>query len=203
VIYLTQVSSSPAVMDLVRSHPKIGLLLTPREGRTGVEGVTWGADNSAFTGQYPGDEKFLRWLDRKLYLREWCRFVTAPDVVGNFEATWELSEPMLRQLRSLGWPAALVAQDGMEESDWDCWSEIDALFIGGTTSWKLGPALELVRQAQSHGKWVHVGAINSRRRYWWADHHGIDSGDGTMMKRGPDKNLPRLVSWLDPVLEGM
>jgi EAL domain-containing protein (putative c-di-GMP-specific phosphodiesterase class I) len=84
----------------------------------------------------------------------------------------------------------------MEYSSWDLWDEIDCLFIGGSTEWKLGPAAaELVAIANSLGKWVHMGRVNSERRYRYAEAIGCDSVDGTYLTYGPDKLLPIVQAW--------
>ena len=41
--------------------------------------------------------------------------------------------------------------------------------IGGTTSWKLGPAAAgLAAQARRRGLWVHLGRVNSLKRLRYA-----------------------------------
>lgn len=59
--------------------------------------------------------------------------------VGDAAATLTRSAPMLPRIRALGYPAALVAQDGLEHLAVP-WDAFDVLFLGGTTDWKLGPA---------------------------------------------------------------
>ena len=77
------------------------------------------------------------------------------------------------------------------------WDEVDCLFIGGTTAWKLSDhAIQLMADAKRRGKWVHVGRVNSKRRYQWCSSHGADSADGTFVAFGPDVNIPRLIRWL-------
>lgn len=118
-------------------------------------------------------------------------------MVGNAAATELRSRPFLERIRALGYGAALVAQDGMEWSTWDCWDEIDALFIGGSTAWKLGPyAAELAAVARSVGRWVHMGRVNSGQRWEHAAAIGCDSVDGTFVTYAPDANLPKILGWL-------
>lgn len=77
------------------------------------------------------------------------------------------------------------------------WEAIDAMFIGGTTAWKLGEAArELAGVAKAHGKWLHMGRVNSERRVMYAKLVGCDSVDGTYIVFGPDKNAPRVASWM-------
>lgn len=42
-----------------------------------------------------------------------------------------------------------------------------------------------------------MGRVNSRTRLGIAEWFGCDSADGTYLAYGPDKNLPRLLRWLD------
>lgn len=63
--------------------------------------------------------------------------------------------------------------------------------------WKLSPvAAGLVREAKARSKWVHMGRVNSRRRWSYAEYIGCDSADGTFLAFGPDVNLPRLTAWV-------
>lgn len=67
--------------------------------------------------------------------------------------------------------------------------------------WKLGPIPRvLAAEAVERGKWVHMGRVNSRKRYNYARAIGCSSVDGTFLKHGPDKRLPELLSWLQPDL---
>jgi hypothetical protein len=107
------------------------------------------------------------------------------------------SLPWLPKIRALGYPAAFVAQDGLEALTVP-WDEFDVLFIGGSTEWKLGRhARALVAEAKWRGKHVHMGRVNSRSRYRYAEHIGCDSVDGTYLTFGPDVLLPNVLSWLD------
>jgi len=174
----------------------LGFIDTPAQGNRRPPGIEWCADNSCFGSSYPGDDKWFAWLAKNAHEAATCLFATAPDVVGDAAATLARSGPWLPKIRALGYPAALVAQDGLESLVVP-WDDFDVLFIGGTTEWKLGPwARELVRQAKDRGKWVHMGRVNSERRYRYANAIGCDSADGTFLVFGPDKNLPRLKGWL-------
>jgi hypothetical protein len=118
-------------------------------------------------------------------------------VVGDAAATLARSVPFLPKIRELGYPAALVAQDGLEDLEVP-WDEFDVLFIGGSTDWKLGPAVrELVAEAKRRGKHVHMGRVNSAKRFRYAESIGCDTVDGTYLTFGPSVNLPRLMKWFD------
>lgn len=175
----------------------IGYIDTPAQGNKRPAGVTWCADNGCFGKGYPGDEKWLAWLESNTHAAADCLFATAPDVVGDAEATLARSAPFLPLIRELGYPAALVAQDGLEDLPVP-WETFDVLFIGGTTEWKLGPAVRtLVKQAKQRGKQVHMGRVNSLRRYRYAQAIGCDTADGTFLTFGPDINLGRLKGWIN------
>lgn len=179
------------------SAGEIDMLATPITGHRPPPGATWAADNGCFGKGYPGDDAWLAWLAKfTAEERTRCLFAVAPDVVGDAVATQERAAPFLATVRGLGFPVAYVAQDGLENLGVP-WDEFDALFIGGTTEWKLGTAArDLVRQARTRGKWVHMGRVNSQRRLLYAQAIGCQSADGTFLVFGPDVNLPRVLTWL-------
>lgn len=184
----------PAVIAAMEDT-RLGYIDTPAQGNRRPAGVSWCADNGCFGKGYPGDALWLAWLERNAYAAADCLFATAPDVVGNAAATLDRSLPFLPRIRALGYPAALVAQDGLEDLEVP-WDEFDVLFIGGSTEWKLGAAARaLTKEAKARGKWVHMGRVNSEKRYRYAHEIGCDSVDGTYLTFGPDTNLPKLLSW--------
>jgi hypothetical protein len=173
-----------------------GWMRTPNMGNRLLPGP-WGVDTGCYSA---GGERsfnvtrYLEWLAAQPLGP--CLFATAPDKVGDPVTTWERSAPILPELRKLGVRAALVGQDGLETLP-VAWDAFDCFFIGGSTAWKLGPgAAALAREARRRGKWVHMGRVNSGRRYAYAAELGCDSVDGTFLAYGPTKNLPRLLSWV-------
>jgi len=173
----------------------IGFIDTPAQGNHRPAGVVWCADNGCFGKGYPGDQKWLGWLADNAHAADTCLFATAPDVVGDAAATLARSAPWLPKIRELGYPAALVAQDGLEDLEVP-WGEFDVLFIGGSTEWKLGAAVRrLVGDAKRCGKRVHMGRVNSEKRYRYAMGIGCDTADGTYLTFGPDQNLPDVLAW--------
>lgn len=162
----------------------------------------WGADNGCFSQGAAFDvEAWKRWVTT--LPTEGCLFVVAPDVYdpvagrGDPVGTWERSAPVLPHIRSCGLPAALVAQDGIEDMDLD-WTAFDCLFLGGSTEWKLSSAAaDVAREARAQGLWTHMGRVNSKKRIRFANVHGLDSVDGTFLAYGPRVNGPKLLSWLE------
>lgn len=132
-------------------------------------------DNGAFAGFKPGEFKGL--LLREKDAIEHCRFVAVPDVVGSARRTLEVFEHWKYKLGT--WPLALVAQDGQEDLDIP-WAQIAAIFVGGTTKFKLSNhAGDIIKAARAIGKWVHVGRVNTPGRFEYFEELGADSIDGT------------------------
>jgi hypothetical protein len=174
----------------------LGVIRTPRQGNVHLDDVTWCADNGCFGKNYVGNYNWFYWLVENKHLADHCAFATAPDVVGDARATLTRSREWLPRIRRLGYPAALVAQDGLEDLRVP-WATFDVLFIGGTTEWKLGPAAaDLIKRAKKKGKAVHVGRVNTKNRIDRFRALGVDSLDGTVLTFGPDHNLPRLLRWI-------
>lgn len=174
----------------------LGQIVTPAAGNAVLPGVDWCADNAVFADRYPGDDQYLTWLGERSWAGDRCAFAVAPDVVCDAAATLDRSAPMLTRIRRAGYPVALAAQNGLEHLTVP-WSSFDVLFLGGDTDWKLGPhARRLTADARAHGKRVHIGRVNSRRRLRIAAQMGCHTADGTYLAFGPDRNLPGLLSWL-------
>lgn len=189
--------STQSIRDVMRQD-RLGLIATPNSTRASqrVEGVTWCADNGCFGNNF-NEQRWWEWLEEHAKDADTCQFATAPDVVGDHTATLKRSAPWLPKIRNLGYKAAFVAQDGahIETVPWD---KFDVLFIGGTTEWKLGPdARALAGHANSIGMWVHMGRVNSLKRFRYAESIGCSSADGTFLIFGPDKRLPELLGWID------
>jgi hypothetical protein len=171
-------TSAPLKQVEVEIGREVGQLMTPRSRRKDA-GVKFGIDNGAFAGFE--EIAFVNLLERHKAAKERCLFVAAPDVVASARRTLEAFDFWFPKLS--GWPIALVAQDGQETLEIP-WNNITAIFIGGSTEWKLSPeAAQIVKCAKLLGKWVHIGRINSGLRldYFTALH--ADSFDGTGLSR--------------------
>jgi hypothetical protein len=172
-------------------------MTTPAQGAAVPSAAVWASDNGCFGKGYPGGAAYLRWLENHPAPREDCLFASAPDVVGNAAATLDRSAPYLEHIRALGYRAALVAQDGLEDLAVP-WGTFDVLFIGGGTDWKLGPgARGLAEEARARGLWVHMGRVNSLKRLRYARRIGCGSADGTFITFAPTENLARCLRWLE------
>lgn len=177
-------------------HPDIGLMMSFNVGRQVIgKNKIWAADNGCFARpDLYCDDKYLTWLDK--FPSESCLFATAPDVVGDCQKTLERSLPLLPKIRDAGYKPAFIAQDGATKDL--PWEEFDCLFIGGTTHWKLSQSAgDLIAEARKRKKWAHVGRVNSYKRLRLVNILGADSTDGTFLCFAPDKNLKRLLSWLE------
>ncbi|MDX2874466.1 hypothetical protein [Streptomyces ipomoeae] len=180
-------------------------MTTPAQGSRIPDGALYACDNSKFgsdgKGRYwPGSDAWLAWLSRTVerYGRDRCLWALAPDQPFDAAGTLIESLPWLARIRELGVPAAYAAQDGCDAPGLLPWDAFDVLFLAGSTQWKLGPVAErLAREAKARGKNVHMGRVNSRMRLGIAEWFGCDTADGTYLAYGPDKNLPRLLRWLD------
>jgi hypothetical protein len=195
MIYFANPTGDAAVHDAM-SERRLGMIRTPK--RQGSDHLPvdpiWCADNGCFSERFE-ESRWWAWLQRYTDECERCLFAAAPDVVGDAAATLARSAPWLPRIRSLGYPAAYVAQDGIESTVVP-WDEFDVLFIGGTTAFKLGiVARRLVGEALRRDKWVHLGRCNSLRRYRYAEAIGAESADGTFLIYGPRINLPRMLRW--------
>lgn len=190
------INGEPA-LDRFGPSGYVGRLISPRSGNVLKLGQRWAADNDAFLAW---DERLFRAMLRRvsrgaLYL-EACLFVAVPDVVGDAKATvarfWEWRD----EVAGMGFPVALVGQDGAENLDLP-WDAFDAFFVGGGTAWKLSTAAaDLCAEAKRRGKWVHMGRVNTRRRLRIAFDAGADSVDGTGWSKWPDKYLKRDLPFL-------
>jgi hypothetical protein len=181
-LYLTG-AIHPAIRPDVEAA-RVGALVTPRSRYRIGPGWIWAADSGCYSpATYVGDDAYLAWLARQPRTALW---VTCPDVVGDHAATVARSVPFAPIVRALGFLPAFVAQDGANPGNVP-WAAFGALFIGGSTAWKLGPdARALLAHARALGLPTHVGRVNSRRRF--ALFHGLaDTVDGTCLAFDPSR----------------
>lgn len=153
-----------------------------------------------YTSETPHEKRWWKYLDQLDAAT--CLFVTLPDVLGDYAATWERSCMWITRTKARGFKVAVVLQDGIENDKFVFGSILngaDAVFIGGSDEWKLNADIigSLVAKAHERGLWVHMGRVNSKKRFKYAERIGCDSADGTILAFGPKANWPRVQSWLD------
>jgi hypothetical protein len=196
--------SAPPTADRTDAYraARVGVMLTPNMGNR-PEHIGrypfWAADNGCFSAAGRFDlDTYLAWLDQRAGFAGTCLFATAPDVLCDAAATWERSAPVFEAIRERGYYVALVGQNGLEEHapSWDNADLWDWLFLGGDDAWKDGEdAAGCVHEAQLLGKAVHVGRVNTRRRFRIAAQLDADSADGMTIGIAPG-NLDLVARWL-------
>lgn len=172
-----------------------GLICTPRRRSKDIPlPFKFLADNDCFSGTWEEDG-WLRWLDGLLLHQDRCIMVTLPDVVGDAIATLSRFYHYLPIIRARGWPVGLVGQDGLESLPWP--QDYDALFIGGSTEWKLSDAADwCIAKAKKAGKWTHVGRVNGGKRIRHFKLVGVDSVDGTGICFNPTEEFRKIRNGL-------
>jgi hypothetical protein len=155
---------------------EVGQLLTPLTGfRLRDPERPWAIDNGAFANFEP--KAYMSRVNRHKEHKDKCLFLTVPDVVSSARRTLEVFERWKERLE--GWPLALACQDGQEHLPIP-WDDIQAIFIGGSTNWKLSDhATHCIKAAKALDKWVHVGRVNDPARFEHFEQLGADSIDGT------------------------
>jgi hypothetical protein len=191
------VAGATATMRRLQADVRFGRLIEPHgQHRPATLDLTpgrWAMDNGAFQGFRPGP--FMTMLERH-YGLSGCLWVAAPDVVGDAGATADRWPFWSAVIRAAGFPPAFVAQDGLTVRDAP-WSEMAALFIGGTTTWKDSPAAaDLSAYAAARGVPVHWGRVSTWKRLRHVLQHGGESCDTSGCSRWPDEMTGRFARWL-------
>lgn len=199
IYYANPVASSDNAVRRAMDDGRLGCITTPGQGNV----PAWGrwdviADNGCFSARWDAS-MWWEWLKS----RPACtRFAVCPDVadpVGGTETheeTLELWREWSPRIRRIGHAPAFVCQPGCGVDDVP--EDAAALFIGGDDTYKLGPvAASICHHYGARGRWVHMGRVNSRKRLLTARAFRCNSADGTYLTFGPDKNLPRLLAWLE------
>lgn len=211
MMYLWPQSSSMRGM-----HRRFGVITTSAHCTVpaGIkEGRLWAFDNECFGRPFD----YARWLahwHRLFPYSKRCLFVVVPDKPSDARETlalWDHWHYKLRRelnrfdnlagVRKPWLGLAFAAQDGQESlplppgADW--------LFLAGSTEWKLSKAAaDVMRRAWESKMHIHVGRVNSQRRYrhFWqlAQQLSIDivSCDGTAARYHPRQALRRLTDVL-------
>ena len=202
-------------------HHRFGVITTAAHGcvPTGIkEGRPWTLDNECFRRPFDYD----RWPAHRHrlfpYSKRWL-FVVVPDKPFDTQRTlalWQDWHALIRKqldrfdnckrsgayMRKLWLGLAFAAQDGQESLPLP--EEADWVFIAGSTEWKLSDAAtSVMRRAWDAGMYIHVGRVNSQRRYRHfrrlADRLDLDivSCDGTAARFHPLQAIRRLTDMLE------
>lgn len=157
-----------------------GQLLTPLT-RYKRWGEKFAVDNGALSGF--DLRAFQALLEREKEHAKNCLYVCVPDVPGDGRRTLEifLSRTFFQIRRD--WPLAYVCQDGSENHTIP-WDAIAAVFIAGTTEWKLSKeASDIIKAAKILDKHTHVGRVNTPERWAHFEKAGVDTCDGSGISR--------------------
>jgi hypothetical protein len=172
-----------------------GMLTTPQSGydiTAAVSvGVPWALDNGCYRPGY-APQKILAQITRWQGVPG-CLFAVLPDVVGDHAATWLRSMEWLDTYHRLGYPPAFALQNGVRVQDVP-YSDLAAVFIGGDDRFKYSTeVVQIVREAQQRGLWVHMGRVGGKHRLRYArDVLRIDSFDSTGFSIHP----PKIKRWI-------
>lgn len=173
----------------------LGFLVTPRgiPKLSKTKGI-FGVDNDCFNIKSYSEEKFLKLLEavsKFENVKERCKFVNAPDVLNDFEETLKLYYNWYSIIKiKYNLPISIVLQDGANIDNIP-WDYIDAIFVGGSTEFKLSENVRtIIKEAQLQKKWVHVGRVNTKRRLAYCKLLEVDSVDGSSFARFENATLP-------------
>jgi hypothetical protein len=194
---LILVSGATVTMRRLQHDARFGRLVEPygkhRPETLQLTPGRWAMDNGAFQGFRPGP--FMEMLEAHAGLPG-CRWVSAPDVVGNAAVTIARWPFWSAVIRAAGFPPAFVAQDGLTVRDAP-WDDMACLFIGGTTAWKESPAAAtLSAYAKARGLPVHWGRVSTWKRLRHVLALDGDSCDTSGCSRWPDEMTGRFARWL-------
>ncbi len=195
---LLLVSGATATLAALRDTPAgkrhLGQLLTPGSGNEpGGMGLPWACDNGCFGGL--DEPKFRRMCEKASVASKKPMWVVAPDVVAKSRETLELWPWWMLWLHSLGLQPCFVLQDGSE--DYPELPDARAFFIGGSTAFKESKAVkELAWRVKERRAWLHMGRVNTKRRFRWAAELKCDSVDGSGFSAWPDIRIPKALRWL-------
>lgn len=155
----------------------MGQLLTPLTRYRNAK-KRFGVDNGCY--KRFNHRAFEKLIAREEENKKMCLFVAVPDIVGSARRTMEIWNRRFELLPFLeSWRLALVIQDGMEDLDIP-WGELWAVFLGGGDPWKDSKsARDVIKTAKILGKHVHIGRVNTIKRYKLFAEIGADTCDGS------------------------
>ena len=157
---------------------KIGLLISPGGWRLPPFYMPYAIDNGAFKGFKK--KPFMDLVARLHPLKNKPLFIAVPDKLADPEETLKLWHMWQGQIK---FKKAFVAQDGHMPQDVP--KNADAVFVGGTTDWKI----ENAHKFKGLTKWLHIGRVSTPNRLDWAAAIGADSCDGTGFFRSTRRKM--------------
>lgn len=179
--------------------PWAGGLVTPTAQHDPTQyvdqGRPWAIDNAAYTHFDPVE--YLKVLERWRAIPG-CQWVAVPDVPYDHAATLRRWHEWAGRVASFGYgySLAFVVQDGATPGTVP-WPDMAALFVGGSTRWKLGSdAALLIRAAQDRGLWVHMGRVNTAKRVHYAHSLKLNSVDGMGWSRFWNEKVRQCAPYL-------
>lgn len=185
------VNSRPKAI-CVKEHDNLGFLVTPFSNTPyeQVKNKVYAIDNGAFAGL---DEKKFTNIVNKFKNNKKELFIAVPDVVGSHKETIKMFYKWRDKLTDYN--LGFVAQDGMTSQDIP--KEVQAVFIGGSTEFKLGQtAYDIIQTAKQNGLWVHMGRVNSLKRIKYAFDSNVDSIDGTKYAKFDKVHLEKALKYI-------
>lgn len=191
---LLLVSGATKTLTKFAGNPHIGQLMTPQSGNKYREDMPVGVDNCAYSDW--DEQKFIRMIDSLAGKK--VLWVAAPDFLGDARVTSVLYDKWYQEIKvKRNLPIAYVLQDGLDEIGAPYYP-YDAVFIGGTTEFKLGGYVRyFVNAAKQHGKLIHMGRVNSFERMKYAIDIGCDSVDGSGFSIEPDRKIAVFLKMIE------
>jgi hypothetical protein len=189
-------NSGKAARELAdRYAGSIGHLYSPGGERGPFSLFPYALDNGAFAAfrnSTPWESsRWLRLLDWACAQAQRPRWALVPDCVGDRQRTLDLWGEWSCEAIARGIATAFAAQDGMTLEDVP--GDADVVFVGGTLPWKWSA----LRHFTKSDLRVHVGRVNTLGGLDACAACGVESVDGTGWFRGDQRQLARLVSFLE------
>ncbi len=158
-------------------------------------GLPYGLDNGAWTAFQAGTRFDVKAFERAVELvGDSAEFIIVPDIVAGGLDSLEFSLEWIPKLEGIGRRRLLAVQDGMRPEDiGGLLGDSVGIFVGGSTEWKWAHLPIWGRLARKTECYLHVGRVNTTRRFLECIRVGVDSVDGTSVTRF-SKNINKLDS---------
>jgi len=167
------------------------LKLIPEDTEVFLDNGAWMAHKQ---GKTLNEDKFIRCLYQH---HERVSWYVLPDIVEGGLRSLSLSFHWLEELRWAQAEPALAVQDGIQPEHLD--NLPVNIFIGGSTRYKERSMKMWADYAHKHGKFCHVGRVNTRRRMRICMRAYVDSFDGSGAAQSKKQN-ERSIRHLNEVI---